>query len=71
MTYIQEELTIFQYIMKMRLHNAKGLLDIIQQNFGYTVNTCKGKPTNSEFIALVTDKLRLQQRANGELLRVK
>jgi two-component system response regulator (stage 0 sporulation protein A) len=26
------------------------------------VNTCKGKPTNSEFIALITDKLRLQHQ---------
>ncbi len=49
----------------------RGDLDVLNSYFGYTVNTCKGKPTNSEFIALVTDKLRLQQRANGELLRVK
>jgi spo0A protein, (cheY-like receiver domain and HTH-type DNA binding domain) len=27
--------------------------------FGYTVNYGKGKPTNSEFIALITDKIRL------------
>lgn len=41
----------------------RGDLDVLNSYFGYTVNTCKGKPTNSEFIALVTDKLRLQQRA--------
>lgn len=33
--------------------------------FGYTVNNCKGKPTNSEFIALLTDKLRLQYGKSG------
>ncbi len=38
----------------------RGDLDILNSFFGYTVNTCKGKPTNSEFIALLTDKLRLQ-----------
>ena len=43
----------------------RGDLDVLNNYFGYTVNTCKGKPTNSEFIALVTDKLRLQQRAGA------
>lgn len=41
----------------------RGNLDTLNSFFGYTVNTCKGKPTNSEFIALITDKLRLQNRA--------
>ncbi len=40
----------------------RGNLDTLNAFFGYTVNTCKGKPTNSEFIALITDKLRLQNR---------
>ena len=40
----------------------RGDLDTLNSFFGYTVNTCKGKPTNSEFIALITDKLRLQHR---------
>lgn len=40
----------------------RGNLDTLNAFFGYTVNTCKGKPTNSEFIALITDKLRLQHR---------
>ena len=43
----------------------RGDLDVLNSYFGYTVNTCKGKPTNSEFIALVTDKLRLQQRSGS------
>lgn len=38
----------------------RGDLDTINAVFGYTVNNCKGKPTNSELIALLTDKLRLQ-----------
>lgn len=38
----------------------RGDLDTINSFFGYTVNNCKGKPTNSEFIALLTDRLRLQ-----------
>lgn len=45
----------------------RGDLDVLNAFFGYTVNTAKGKPTNSEFIALITDKLRLQQKvAVGE-----
>ncbi len=40
----------------------RGNLDTLNSFFGYTVNTCKGKPTNSEFIALITDKLRLQNK---------
>ena len=30
--------------------------------FGYTVNNVKGKPTNSEFIAMLADKLRLEMK---------
>lgn len=41
----------------------RGNLDTLNSFFGYTVNTCKGKPTNSEFIALITDKLRLQYKS--------
>lgn len=38
----------------------RGDLDTIQNLFGYTVSVGKGKPTNSEFIALITDNLRLK-----------
>ena len=38
----------------------RGDIDTLNAFFGYTVNTGKGKPTNSEFIALITDKLRLK-----------
>ena len=41
----------------------RGNIDTLNSFFGYTVNTCKGKPTNSEFIALITDKLRLRYKA--------
>ena len=41
----------------------RGDVDTLNSIFGYTVATCKGKPTNSEFIALIADKLRLQYKA--------
>lgn len=37
----------------------RGNPDIIEEYFGYTVSDGKGKPTNSEFVALIADKLRL------------
>lgn len=39
---------------------SRGKVDTIDKLFGYTVNNGKGKPTNSEFIALVADRLRLE-----------
>jgi len=39
---------------------SRGKVDTINTLFGYTVHTEKGKPTNSEFIAMVADKLRLE-----------
>ncbi len=41
---------------------SRGKLDAIDELFGYTVNSGKGKPTNSEFIALIADKIRLEYR---------
>lgn len=43
----------------------RGDLEILQKYFGYTVSTAKGKPTNSEFIALIADKLQLQMKNSG------
>lgn len=40
----------------------RGKVDAINELFGYTINTRKGKPTNSEFIALVADTLRLSEK---------
>ena len=42
---------------------SRGKLDAIDELFGYTVNSGKGKPTNSEFIALIADKIRLEYRS--------
>ena len=39
---------------------SRGKLDTLDELFGYTVSTGKGKPTNSEFIAMISDKLRLK-----------
>lgn len=41
---------------------SRGKMDTIDEMFGYTVSNYKGKPTNSEFIALVTDRIRLQMK---------
>ena len=40
---------------------SRGKLETIEEMFGYTINSGKGKPTNSEFIALISDKIRLQR----------
>lgn len=44
---------------------SRGKMDTIDELFGYTVNNGKGKPTNSEFIALITDKIRLQLKQSS------
>ncbi|MGN0244106.1 MAG: sporulation transcription factor Spo0A [Lachnospiraceae bacterium] len=41
---------------------GRGKMDTIDDLFGYTVNAGKGKPTNSEFIALISDKIRLEEK---------
>ena len=40
----------------------RGRMETLDNLFGYTINTGKGKPTNSEFIALIADKIRLQYK---------
>jgi len=42
----------------------RGNLDVINRLFGYTVKIEKGKPTNSEFMAMIADKLRMDNRAS-------
>lgn len=42
----------------------RGEIDTINSLFGYTVHNNKGKPTNSEFIALIADKLRLDRKVS-------
>ncbi|MFT8348300.1 sporulation transcription factor Spo0A [Clostridium saccharoperbutylacetonicum] len=43
---------------------GRGQIDAINRLFGYTVHTEKGKPTNSEFIAIIADKLRLKNKVS-------
>ena len=45
-------------------HSGRGDIDVLESYFGYTVNTGRGKPTNSEFIAMIADKLRLRLKAS-------
>ena len=40
----------------------RGKMDTIDELFGYTINAEKGKPTNSEFIALIADKIRIEYK---------
>jgi len=40
----------------------RGRMETLDNLFGYTINTGKGKPTNSEFIALIADRIRLQYK---------
>lgn len=47
----------------------RGDLETLQKYFGYTVSNAKGKPTNSEFIAMIADRLLLE-RKNGKGLTV-
>jgi len=43
---------------------SRGKVEIIDSMFGYTISNHKGKPTNSEFIALIADRLRLELKAS-------
>ncbi len=43
----------------------RGDIETLQRFFGYTVSNIKGKPTNSEFIAMIADHLSLQRKAQG------
>ncbi len=45
----------------------RGDIDILHGFFGYTVSNTRGKPTNSEFIALISDKLRLKNKNKSNL----
>ncbi|NLY71501.1 MAG: sporulation transcription factor Spo0A [Clostridiales bacterium] len=42
----------------------RGKIETINNLFGYTVHNDKGKPTNSEFIAIIADKLRLERKVS-------
>ena len=42
----------------------RGDVDVLSSYFGYTIQSSRGKPTNSEFIAMIADKLRLKMKAS-------
>lgn len=42
----------------------RGDVDVLSSYFGYTIQSSRGKPTNSEFIAMIADKLRLKLKAS-------
>lgn len=42
---------------------SRGRSETLESLFGYTISAGKGKPTNSEFIALIADRIRLQYRS--------
>ena len=44
---------------------SRGKMDTIDELFGYTVSNGKGKPTNSEFIALIADRIRLEYKTRA------
>ena len=45
----------------------RGDVETLNSFFGCTVNTCKGKPTNSEFIALISDRIAMDRRERAKL----
>ena len=50
--------------MAIAINRAINSLEPLQKYFGYTVSNTKGKPANSEFIAMIADRLTLEQK-NG------
>ena len=42
---------------------GRGQSEVVESIFGYTISAAKGKPTNSEFIAMIADKLRLELKS--------
>ena len=42
----------------------RGDVDTLNSYFGYTIHNLRGKPTNSEFIAMIADKMRLDKKAH-------
>ena len=40
----------------------RGDVDVLNSYFGYTIHNSRGKPTNSEFIAMIADRLRLRKK---------
>lgn len=49
---------------------SRNNIDIIKKFFGYTIRTERGKPTNSEFIAMLADRLRLSNKVTSSAIDV-
>ena len=47
----------------------RGDLDTLQRYFGYTVSNIKGKPTNTEFISIIADYIRLWMKENADEIK--
>ena len=43
----------------------RGDVDVLNSYFGYTIHNTRGKPTNSEFIAMISDRIRLHMKSAG------
>ena len=56
------DMEMLNSITKIEVAWSRGKMDTIEELFGYTVSGGKGKPTNSEFIALIADKIRLEYK---------
>lgn len=48
----------------------RGDIEVLNSYFGYTIRSVRGKPTNSEFIALISDKLRLQLKNTDYVAKI-
>ena len=44
----------------------RGNVEVLENYFGYTINSARGKPTNSEFIAMIADKINMSRRGRRE-----
>ena len=62
MEQLQVELNV-PFVMPLKLHGDAGQQEAVENIFGYTISAAKGKPTNSEFIAMIADKLRLELKS--------
>lgn len=40
----------------------RGDVEVLNSYFGYTVSNLKGKPTNSEFVSMIADRIRLERK---------
>ncbi len=46
----------------------RGDVDVLNSYFGYTIQSQRGKPTNSEFVAMISDKIRLKRKASSAVM---